>query len=189
MSSNYCRGKSKSGAPCRAPANSDGLCFFHANPERARALGQVGGRKNRHLLADPNGGPLSAIDLRNVLAQAILDVQTKKLPPRRAGAIARLSNTYCRLIPIADLEERVVRLEQYIAEHQRSVPNPGEAETNGTSSYADEGKRKRSSKTVQLFPIPPSPSIWTPRTEPTSPATGWLTGRTHSRWTLRNLPL
>jgi hypothetical protein len=102
----------------------------------------VGGRRNRHLPADPNGGPLSAIDLRNVLAQAILDVQTKKLPPRRAGAIAQLSNTYCRLIPIADLEERVVRLEQYIAEHQRSVPNPGEAETNGTSSYPDEGKRE-----------------------------------------------
>ena len=114
MSSNYCRGKSKSGAPCRAPAGRDGLCFFHANPEQARALGQLGGRRNRHLPADPNGGPLSAIDLRNVLAQAILDVQTKKLPPRRAGAIAQLSNTYCRLIPIADLEERVLRLEQYI---------------------------------------------------------------------------
>jgi len=31
-----------------------------------------------------------------------------------------------------------VRLEQYIAEHQRSVPNHGEAETNGTSTSPDE---------------------------------------------------
>ena len=157
MSSNYCRGKSKSGAPCRAPAGRDGLCFFHANPEQARALGQLGGRRNRHLPADPNGGPLSAIDLRNVLAQAILDVQTKKLPPRRAGAIAQLSNTYCRLIPIADLEERVLRLEQYIAEHQRSVPNPDEAETNGTPTSPDEDTQEETEQGGSALPDPSQP--------------------------------
>jgi hypothetical protein len=142
MSSNVCRGKTKSGAPCRAPAGPDGLCFFHANPEKARALGQVGGRRNRHLPADPNGGPFSAIDLRNVLAQAILDVQTKKLTPRRAGALSQLSNAYCRVIPNAELEERVARLEEYIAEHQRSAPHPGEAEMNGTSTSPDEGTQE-----------------------------------------------
>jgi len=73
-----------------------------ASKERPISCGHVGARKNRHLPAHPNGDPLSAIDLRNVLAQAILDVQTKKLPPRRAGAIAQLRDTYCRLIPIGE---------------------------------------------------------------------------------------
>jgi hypothetical protein len=42
-----CKGKTKTGAACRAPAGSGGLCFFHANPDSAKALGQIGGRKNR----------------------------------------------------------------------------------------------------------------------------------------------
>ena len=104
MSSNYCRGKSKSGAPCRAPAGRDGLCFFHANPEQARALGQD-----------------------------------------------------CRLIPIADLEERVVRLEQYIAEHQRSVPNPDEAETNGTPTSPDEDTQEETEQGGSALPHPSQP--------------------------------
>ena len=42
-----CQGKTRAGAACRAPAGSGGLCFFHANPDSARTLGQIGGRKNR----------------------------------------------------------------------------------------------------------------------------------------------
>lgn len=35
-----CQGKTKTGAACRAPATSGGLCFFHSNPDTARALGK-----------------------------------------------------------------------------------------------------------------------------------------------------
>ena len=42
-----CKSKTRTGATCRAPAGPDGLCFFHANPDSAKALGQIGGRKNR----------------------------------------------------------------------------------------------------------------------------------------------
>ena len=44
------------GAACRAPAGSGGLCFFHANPDSARTLGQIGGRENRRS-AGVNCGP------------------------------------------------------------------------------------------------------------------------------------
>src|ERR1039458_96725 len=63
-----CNGKTKAGAPCRAPASSGGLCFFHANPDKAHILGQIGGRKNgSQLLEPPALGSLSAGDLRDIL--------------------------------------------------------------------------------------------------------------------------
>ena len=40
-----CKGKTKTGAACRAAAGSGGLCFFHANPDSVRTLGQLGGGK------------------------------------------------------------------------------------------------------------------------------------------------
>ena len=67
-----CKGKTRTGAACRAPAGSGGLCFFHANPDSARALGQIGGRKNRRSVVDlqvPDN--MTAADVRNVTAQAI----------------------------------------------------------------------------------------------------------------------
>ena len=34
-----CKGKTKTDAACRAPASAGGLCYFHANPNRAKTLG------------------------------------------------------------------------------------------------------------------------------------------------------
>jgi hypothetical protein len=76
-----CNGKTKAGAPCRAPASSGGLCFFHANPDKAHILGQIGGRKNRSQLPEPPAlGSLSAGDLRDILAEAIQEYDRRKSP-------------------------------------------------------------------------------------------------------------
>jgi hypothetical protein len=67
-----CKGKTRTGAACRAPAGSGGLCFFHANPDSARALGHIGGTKNRRSVVDlqvPDNK--TAADVRNVTAQSI----------------------------------------------------------------------------------------------------------------------
>jgi len=49
MSSNSrCKANTKEGRPCRAAATEGGLCFFHANPNKAVELGRIGGRKNGH---------------------------------------------------------------------------------------------------------------------------------------------
>ena len=68
-----CKGKTRTGAACRAPAGSGGLCFFHANPDSARALGQIGGRKNRENeaagAADAAACPMQAAsEIRGLLA-------------------------------------------------------------------------------------------------------------------------
>jgi hypothetical protein len=96
---------------------SGGLCFLHANPERVRALGQAGGRKNRYRVPDAPILPaeINAKTVRDILAQAVLDVRSNTLAPRAAGALAQLSNTLLRVIQMTELEQRIARLEQAAA--------------------------------------------------------------------------
>ena len=58
-SDSRCQGRTKSGKPCRAAATAGGLCFFHANPNKASELGRIGGR-SKHMMA-----PRLAIRLRS----------------------------------------------------------------------------------------------------------------------------
>ena len=121
-----CKGKTKSGAACRAPAGAGGLCFFHANPDSARALGQIGGRKNRRSVVElqvPDN--MTAADVRNVTAQAIRLLLSGDMHAREATALAQLCNSLYRVIPGADLETRVAMLEaQFIQEGSGNFPDP-----------------------------------------------------------------
>lgn len=112
-----CKGKTKAGNPCRAAATACGLCFFHANPAKARTLGQIGGRRNRSKLQEPPAtGSFSAADLRDTLAEAIRDVRSKKITPRTASALSQLCNSLHRILHTADIEARLSSLEQQLAE-------------------------------------------------------------------------
>jgi hypothetical protein len=113
-----CTGKTRTGATCRAPAGASGLCFFHANPDSARALGQLGGRRNRRRaildLQVPDN--MTATDLRNLTGQAIRLLLSGDLRPREASALAQLCNSLYRTIPTAALETRVANLERRVAQ-------------------------------------------------------------------------
>src|SRR5437016_1972227 len=108
-----CKGKTRTGAACRAPAGSGGLCFFHANPDSVRALGRIGGRKNRRSIADlqvPDN--MTAADIRNVTVQAVRLLLSGDMHARESSALAQLCNSLYRFIPTADLEARVTMLEE-----------------------------------------------------------------------------
>jgi hypothetical protein len=47
-----CNVQAKNGKPCWAAATAGGLCFLHANPNKASELGRIGGRSNRHSAAE-----------------------------------------------------------------------------------------------------------------------------------------
>ena len=114
-----CKGQTTTGAACQAPAGSGGLCFFHANPDSAKALGQIGGRKNRRSVVDlqvPDN--MTAADLRKVTGQAIRLLLSGELRAREASALAQLCNTLHRVLPTADLEGRLAKLEQQLAEQE-----------------------------------------------------------------------
>ena len=127
MSKISCKAKTVGGEPCRAPAMEGGLCFLHGNPESAKALGQLGGQKNRRLtvvdLEVPDKMTLS--DLMRLNAHTMHLVLSGKLQPRAATAIAQLSNAQLRVMQGADLEARIAMLEKQLAGGNASG-DPGE---------------------------------------------------------------
>jgi len=117
-----CKGKTKAGKPCGAAATAGGLCFFHANPDKASALGRIGGRSNRHASGE-SADPLPTLDnviaVRDTVARLIADVYAGKVHPRIAAGLAPLLSLQMRAIEIteiANLERRVAELEKLSAE-------------------------------------------------------------------------
>jgi hypothetical protein len=111
-----CAGKTKAGAGCGAAAGPGGLCFFNANPDSAKTLGQIGGRRNRRATAVDLQipGTMTAADVRSVIAQAIQLLLAGELKARDASAVAQLCNALNRAIPVADLEGRLKALEDEV---------------------------------------------------------------------------
>src|SRR5438552_3983186 len=151
-----CDAITKTGAPCRAPAGPGGRCFLHSHPEKARLLGQAGGRKNRHQLPEPpSADALTAVGLRSILADAIRDVRLKKLSPRSASAISQLANSLHRATPSAELEDRIARLEQQLAE--RRPVDPTESETNGSATDIEQDPGQETEQGVSVLTDPRQP--------------------------------
>jgi len=129
---NRCKARTKAGKPCRAATTEGGLCFFHANPNKASELGRIGGRGNRH--EHPEGcDPLPKVDtaiaVRDTVARLIADVYSGKLPPKVATSLAPLMNLQLRAIETSDLEERLAKLEKLAAEGESIQGIPGEEPT------------------------------------------------------------
>ena len=131
----HCGGKTKTGVPCRAPAGPDGLCFFHAHPDLTHTLGQIGGQRNRSQVREsPTLEPLSGANLLNILSEAIREVGSRKMTPRNAAALAQLSNSLHRVLPTADLESRLARIEQQLAEQHCQETANGEPSSSASPS-------------------------------------------------------
>jgi hypothetical protein len=92
-----------------------GLCYFHANPDKARELGRIGGRRNRRS-ADQTGDPLPTLDtamaVRDTVARLIADVYAGRINPRTAAGLAPLLNLQMRAIESTDVEQRLAKLEK-----------------------------------------------------------------------------
>jgi hypothetical protein len=114
-----CEGLTRAGKSCRAAATSGGLCFFHANPNKASELGRIGGRKNRHT-PPVNTDPLPTLDsataVRDAVNQLFNDVYSGKVDPKIASGLASLLTLQLRAIGTADLERNVAELQKQLAE-------------------------------------------------------------------------
>ncbi len=114
-----CKAKAKSGEPCRDAATPGGLCYFHANPDKASELGRIGGRKNRHGAAE-NVDPLPTLDnalaVQSMVARLITDVYAGKIHPKTAAGLAPLLNVQMRAIEVTNLEGQVASLKKRLAE-------------------------------------------------------------------------
>ncbi len=116
-----CEAKNKSGKPCRAPAaGGTRRCVMHSG--RAAELGRKGG--HRRTAYRPDGleeiaAPRTAGDLRNLLAQSIVEIRSGKLDPRIANCISYLGTGFLKALELSDIEKRVERLENSLASAEK----------------------------------------------------------------------
>ena len=101
-----CSAKNKAGKPCNAPAvGGTKRCVMHSG--RAAELGSKGGR--RRAVYDPDNlkelpAPKTAADLRDLLAQSIVEMRAGKMDPKLANSISSLATSFLRAAEVADSE-------------------------------------------------------------------------------------
>jgi hypothetical protein len=117
-----CSARTKSGKRCGAAATASGRCYFHANPNKASELGRIGGR-SKHQAAAENLDPLPTLDnalaVRDTLDRLIAEVYAGKIHPRVAACLTSLMNLQLHAIETTDLERRLAKLEERLAEKDK----------------------------------------------------------------------
>ena len=110
-----CQKKKQDGVRCGACALSGKkYCTLHSELGKAAELGSKGGR--RRAVYSPEGlkefsAPKSAADLRDLLAQSIIEIRSGKLDPKLANSISYLGSGFLRAVEVSDLESRLAALE------------------------------------------------------------------------------
>ena len=114
-----CRARTKGGQPCKAPVSTNGLCAMHAEPKRASELGRKSGKARRCVIDKgdshpPLPVPETAGDVRKALGRVMSDLIARKVDTRVASATAYVGNVMLRAIEVADLEERMAKVENLL---------------------------------------------------------------------------
>ena len=119
--SERCSAKNKKGQRCRAWAvTGKTQCALHSDPERAARMGAKHGRK-AVLPIDPQEAtpesqkaadiPKTAEQVRDVLAETIVQLRGRKVDTKTANALAYVASSLLRAIEVAELESRLQALE------------------------------------------------------------------------------
>ena len=125
-----CEHKSEDGKRCGAAAlKAKTRCSLHADPERAAALGSKGGRRRSVYRAGDLrefAAPKTAADLRDLLAESIVEIRAGKLDPRVGNALGYLGASYLRALEVSEIEARLDILEAHhrLAERAFLPSNP-----------------------------------------------------------------
>jgi hypothetical protein len=110
-----CRKKKRDGSACQAQAVAGKkYCPFHADPSRAAELGRRGGHRRtvyRPENLEELAPPRTAADLRDLLAQCIIEIRQGKLDPKLGNSISYLGTGFLRAVEVADIQARLDLLE------------------------------------------------------------------------------
>ena len=94
-----CKGVTRNGAACTAWAREGGLCYFHANPDKAAELGRNGGRHRKHTYEQATehiAVPESAADVKRMLAETMAEVKAGRMDPKVAKTVANVGTVLLR---------------------------------------------------------------------------------------------
>src|SRR5215469_13393803 len=114
--SGRCKAMTKAGSACAAPAIRGGgeFCSLHSDPGRAAELGRKGGMGNRHVYENDGKevpAPQSALDVKNLLAEAMAEIRAGKMDPKLGTTLGYLGTSLLKAIETSDIEQRLERLE------------------------------------------------------------------------------
>jgi hypothetical protein len=113
-----CKALNKLGVPCGAPAANLGkFCVMHSG--RAAELGSKGGR--RRAIFNPDKlklfpAPKTAGDVRDLLAQSMVELRAGQLDPRIASSICCLAAEFLKTLEMCTIEDVIEPLEQECAQ-------------------------------------------------------------------------
>ena len=125
-----CQKKKRDGKQCRAQARAGNKhCVLHAEPGRAKELGRRGG--HRRTVYRPEAlkeleAPKTAADVRDLLAESIIEIRAGKLDPKVANALGYLGTSLLRALEAADVERRLDLLEGHDIRMEDMVLQPGD---------------------------------------------------------------
>jgi hypothetical protein len=120
-----CEHKKRDGKRCRARAlTGQNRCAIHAHPGTAAELGSKGGRGRAvYRLGDLTEftAQKTAADLRDLLAESIIEIRSGRLDPKIANALGYLGASYLGAIEVSDIQERLNALESSQRVEERAV--------------------------------------------------------------------
>jgi len=142
----HCKGRTKAGINCRAATTDGGLCYFHANPNKASELGRIGGRSHRHAVAEGGDAlpPLdNAVVFRDAVGRVIADVLTGKIHPKVAAVLPPLLILQLNAIRVADVARQLAAVEQQSKLKQQSKLRDGTSDDPAAARDQDSGISSR----------------------------------------------
>jgi hypothetical protein len=132
-----CQHQKRDGKRCRAAAlKLQTRCAIHAQPGRAAEIGSKGGRRRAvYCSGDLKdfAAPKTAADLRELLAESIIEIRAGKLDPKLANALGYLGASYLRALEVSDVEDRLDALELTQRMQERNIlqSNPADSKRAG----------------------------------------------------------
>jgi hypothetical protein len=111
-----CQKTKRDGTQCKASALvAKPFCALHSEPDRAAELGSKGGRRRAvfspdKLMTFP--APKTAADVRDLLAQSIVELRAGQLDPRIATSICCLVTEFLKSLEVCTIEEVIEPLER-----------------------------------------------------------------------------
>jgi Family of unknown function (DUF5763) len=142
-----CKALTKTGKPCKAAPTSNGLCFFHAFPEKARELGRLGGRNHR--AREQSFHAVHGVSMTERTEQLYSQLENKSITPSQANAMIKILELQLKIqersiLPkeVANLNEALARTQSLMEmrDHKRSVSEYLRHQEDGNGEEDIEGR-------------------------------------------------
>jgi hypothetical protein len=106
-----CKEQNRQALQCSCRSGYRSLCNALGESRRAWQQGWTPAGHLQPRRPEAVSAPTSAGDLRDLLAQSIIEIRTGKLDPKLANSISYLGTGFLRAIEVSDLENRLKALE------------------------------------------------------------------------------